>query len=284
MTCNLTKQWLRSKPQKLTVRHIWWLALLGLFAGCTNSAPPIAAPPTAVTAEDGSADELAVQAHPRQTDFQIKLILDAVSVSSPSYPQQLFDNGFADLALQPDQQWQQSRGLDVVAELAPIQALRLRSMPFKATATIETVIGQRTVSCAGLWLDNGETPQAGIKTIEPIPQSTAEDPAENALTSTDAGDDNVLRCRLPAEVETVAGLRAVLKITSAVQTDVWVVPVAALNYDENTGASFITVTQDNGSTQQINLKVGPTDGVVRVVEGAQLDSAMVLQTDNEASQ
>jgi hypothetical protein len=132
----------------------------------------------------------------------------------------------------------QAPGIDVVVDLLPIQYLRYQSLEFSGQAIIETVIGQRQVSCAAVW-------------VQPSQPSASGGPYE-------------LRCRLPGHVETAAGLRAQVKLKSALYEDVVVVPNVYVGYDEATDGYFITVIE-NGSERRLPITVGVTDGVVRIV-------------------
>lgn len=124
-----------------------------------------------------------------------------------------------------------SQGFDVVVELSPLQSLRFRSARFTGVASVETVLGPRSVRCVAMWLE----------------------PAEDKL-----------HCRVPAYAETVGGLRASLVIQSVTQPNVIVVPNLALTYDESSDGYQITVI-DNGKSQTMPVDVGVTDGVARVV-------------------
>lgn len=126
-------------------------------------------------------------------------------------------------------------GIDVVAELLPLQYLRYRTMLFSGVASIETIIGQRSVPCAALWVEIS----AG-------------------------GTAYQLRCRLPAYVETAAGLRARLILTSKVYRDVVVVPNFYVGYDRKHDGYYVNIIED-GVERRVPITVGITDGVVRVV-------------------
>lgn len=126
-------------------------------------------------------------------------------------------------------------GIDVVTELLPLQYLRYRSIAFSARASIETVIGQRSVACAALWVQISE-----------------------------GGTPYELHCRLPAHVETAAGLRARIVLTSKTYHDVVVVPNFFVGYDRRHDGYFVNLIED-GRVREVPITVGITDGVVRVV-------------------
>lgn len=136
-----------------------------------------------------------------------------------------------------------TKGIDVVVVLTGIQELRLSSLTISGQATVETVAGQRTVSCQALWTEDDVT-------------------TDPAATDTGDGISAQLRCRLPQVVETVPGLRAQLHVTSATIAGALVVPDTMLGYDQ-TGYT-VTLRQD-GRNITVPVDVGPSDGVVRVV-------------------
>lgn len=129
-------------------------------------------------------------------------------------------------------------GIDVITPLTPLQTLRYSATPFVGTATVETVVGARNVDCVALWID----------TVD------GEDGAASQL-----------HCRLPSHVETAAGLRAQLKIQSAVREDVVVVPNMYLKYDE-AADGYVILVDDDGKATPYSVLAGITDGVVREVE------------------
>jgi hypothetical protein len=126
-------------------------------------------------------------------------------------------------------------GIDVVTELLPLQYLRYRSIPFSGRASIETIIGQRSVPCTALW-----------------------------VRISGGGAPYELHCRLPAYVETAAGLRARIVLTSRTYRDVVVVPNLSIGYDRKRDGYYVNIVED-GVVRKIPITVGITDGVVRVV-------------------
>ena len=140
-----------------------------------------------------------------------------------------------------------SVGIDVVVDLTPIQGLRYQSLSFSGRATVETVVGEREVACEAVWAEPGTPGELGA--------------AEGADVDATASQ---LHCRLPAHVETAAGLRAQLALESEAFPDVVVVPNIYVGYDTLTDGYVITVDED-GTPRTIPVDVGVTDGVVRVI-------------------
>lgn len=139
-----------------------------------------------------------------------------------------------------------SPGIDLVATLSGLQDLRFRSAAFTGTATVETVLGQRTIPCAWLWLAA---------------------PAASGGSAGDAGDQapgTQLRCRLPASAETAPGLRARLTIASAPVRHAIVVPNRYLQYSLKADSYTVSVRR-GGAVKQVEIAVGATDGVARVI-------------------
>jgi hypothetical protein len=131
-------------------------------------------------------------------------------------------------------------GIDVVVGLLPIQYLRYSAITFSGEATVETLVGQRQVPCAAVW-------------VQPGGQAAAS-----------SGTPYELHCRLPGYVQTAAGLTAQLILRSARYRDVVVVPDIDVSYDQATDGYFIDVVE-NGRTHRLPVTVGMTNGVVRVV-------------------
>lgn len=137
-------------------------------------------------------------------------------------------------------------GIDLVATLTGLQDLRFRSAAFTGTATVETVLGQRTIPCEWLWVA-GPTPAGD--------------------SSADTGDKaaaSQLHCRLPASAETAPGLRAKLTIASAVVKDAIVVPNRYLQYSPKADSYTVSVRR-GGDVRKVKVAVGATDGVARVI-------------------
>lgn len=135
-----------------------------------------------------------------------------------------------------------SPGLDVVVPLKPLQELRYRALDFDGKATVETVLGQRRSRCVAVWL-------------EALP--TASDGAEQGASS-------AVHCRLAADVETAAGLPAVLNLTSVRQDDVLAVPLIYIGLDK-AGKNYIARLREGGTIRDQPVVVSSTDGVRRVI-------------------
>lgn len=125
-------------------------------------------------------------------------------------------------------------GVDVVVDLLPIQYLRYQALAFSGRASIETIIGQRVVACAAVWVQPG------------------------------SGSAYALRCRLPSYVETAAGLRAQVMLRSERFENVVVVPNLFVEYVEAIDGYAINVVVD-GEERRVPITVGATNGVVRIV-------------------
>lgn len=130
-------------------------------------------------------------------------------------------------------------GLDVVADLSPLQTLRYEGMAFAGAADVETVVGQRKVECQAVWL-------------------SAKDDGE------DAGAGSRVHCRLPDNAETVAGIPAVMTLASPKLTDVIAVPYLFVGLDA-AGEDYVVNVFEGDSTVERPVVVGVTDGVRRVI-------------------
>lgn len=139
------------------------------------------------------------------------------------------------LALESGRPLIRAPGIDVVSALLPVQYLRYRSIPFSGRASIETVIGQRSLPCAALWVE-----------------------------SSGGGTPYELHCRLPAYAETAAGLRARIVLSSKIYRDAVVVPNLFVGYDRRHDGYYVNIVED-GRVRKVPITVGITDGVVRIV-------------------
>lgn len=138
-------------------------------------------------------------------------------------------------------------GIDVVVGLTPLQDLRYQSLQFSGRAVIETVVGQREVPCEAVWIARPEVSQTQ---------------ADNSTDVADVASD--LHCRLPRYVETAPRLRARVVLESEHHRDAVVVPNVYVGYDPASDGYYITVMRD-GRRSTVDVTVGPTDGVVRVI-------------------
>lgn len=129
-----------------------------------------------------------------------------------------------------------SVGLDAVVLLSPLQVLRYGGFTFRGTLTVETIFGQRTARCAALW-------------IEPASASSSQ---------------ATLHCRIPADVETAAGLPLTVTLTAAPMKSVIAVPAIYVGLDAR-GLNYIVRVHTRTTDETRTIVVGPSDGVVRVV-------------------
>lgn len=133
-------------------------------------------------------------------------------------------------------------GVDVVVALTPIQHLRYRSLLFAGQSEVETVVGVRQVPCAAVWIEN----------------RVGDVGADGEVTSAR------LRCRLPRAVETVAGLRARLILSTEPIADALVVLNTYIGYDAAADGYFLII-REGGTERRVPVLVGATDGVRRVI-------------------
>ena len=121
-------------------------------------------------------------------------------------------------------------------------------MAFQAQGSVETVLGQQRVGCSALWIVSGD-PKTGI---------------------------GELHCRLPASVETAAGLPGILTLEAAEQRSVIAVPLRYVGLDES-GANYVVSVVKGGTSVSRPVVVGPTDGVRRViVSGVQAGDVLAV--------
>jgi hypothetical protein len=135
-------------------------------------------------------------------------------------------------------------GLDVSATLNPLQELRLRAQPLSGKALVETAFGQRKTRCHAMWFTHAE-------------------------------DRSQLHCRLGQDVETVAGLPAVLVVTSRTIPDALVIPGIYISSD-NAGNNYLAWVSKDGRAVAHPVVVGPTDGVRRVIVKGIAEGSVVL--------
>lgn len=79
-----------------------------------------------------------------------------------------------------------------------------------------------------------------------------------------AGPPSQLHCRLPSYVETGEGLPTRITLTSRLERNVAVIPNTYIQYDRATDGYYVNII-DQGQKQKLPITVGPTDGVVRVI-------------------
>jgi hypothetical protein len=151
-----------------------------------------------------------------------------------------------------------SAGLDAVVPITPLQELRYRSLTFTGTVTLETVFGQRSAPCVSVWLES-----AG-------PTASTGDPAADQSSQAE------LHCRIPADVETAPGLPLTVALTSPTMNDLLAVPAIYVGLDSQ-GRNYVVRVRKAGHWVAKPVVVGPSDGVVRVIE-AGLSEGDVLTT------
>lgn len=123
----------------------------------------------------------------------------------------------------------QTPGTNAASDLTPNQRLRTMGEQFTGEATVETIIGKRTVPCVSIW------------TVE-----------------------SKLQCRLPAYIETAPGLRASVTVKSLTIPGALVVPNTYLYYSNETANYMVNLILD-GTTTPTPVTIGPTDGIVTVI-------------------
>lgn len=138
----------------------------------------------------------------------------------------------------------QSSGLDAVVPITPLQELRYRSFQFNGTVTLETVFGQRTARCVAVWLEAGVAGAAGQAEQQP--------------------GQGQLHCRIPADVESAAGLPLTVTLTARTLPGVLAIPAIYVGLDRD-GKNYIVKARRGGEWTDIPVVVGPSDGVVRVI-------------------
>lgn len=137
-----------------------------------------------------------------------------------------------------------NQGLDVVVPLKPLQELRYRGLRLNGTATVETVLGQRQSDCVAVW-------------IQPIAAAAADSGSEPTASA-------AVHCRLAADLETAAGLPAVLTLASVRQSDVVAVPLIYIGLDK-IGENYVARVRRGAAFVEQPVVVGSTDGVRRVI-------------------
>lgn len=152
-------------------------------------------------------------------------------------------------------------GTDLSVPLSPLQTLRYRSMPFSGNATVETILGQQQVPCIATWI---VAAGAGSK-------------ADNS-ESTAGADSSELRCRLPEYIETAPGLRGQLTVQAVTIKKATLVPNLALSFDSKTHEWVVTIER-NGRPERVVVTVGATDGVLRVVEGVEAGTSLLIPSE-----
>lgn len=128
------------------------------------------------------------------------------------------------------------QGLDLAADLSPLQVLRYESSAFTGEASVETTLGQQHVACVAVWITPGKESGGGAR----------------------------VHCRLPDSVETTAGIPGVLGLRTAAQRSALAIPVRYVGLDA-TGRDYVVQVSTGSSTRTQPVTVGATDGVRRVL-------------------
>lgn len=128
-------------------------------------------------------------------------------------------------------------GIDAVIELTAIQDLRLQGVELQGSATVETVLGVRSIACVALWVDPADV---------------------------EVGSPARLHCRLPASTETVPGIPVTVRVQSLLMADVIAVPNVYFGFDPDSDAYTLTYVYD-GQELTVEVDVSVTDGASRVV-------------------
>lgn len=150
----------------------------------------------------------------------------------------------------------ESQGLEVQANLTPIQSLRLKSVEFSADTSLETTSGVQTFTCESIWVSTASANQLILDELVPV---------DEAVT---------VHCRLPDNIETVPGVEATLSMKSQVIEKATVVPAISVQYVQSLQEFAVCVAED-GEPALVPVIVGPTDGVVRVVYSGVTDGTVL---------
>lgn len=137
-----------------------------------------------------------------------------------------------------------SSGLDAVVPITPLQELRYRSLSFGGTVTLETVFGLRTAPCVAVWLEQVSGQATDVAGMGP---ASAE-----------------LHCRVPADVESAAGLPLTVTLKARPMPHVIAIPAIYVGLD-GAGKNYVVKVRDGVRWVERPVVVGPSDGVVRVV-------------------
>lgn len=165
---------------------------------------------------------------------------------------QTIDAPFAGVVdVRPDGSVHIEAGLVVEATVDPLQALRLDSGERVGSVALETITGPRSVRCTSVDLVSRPGGESG-----------------------DA-ETTVARCTPMSTVDSVAGLPTTLSVTVDLGTNVLVLPDAAISYGPD-GASTVELVTE-GSTETVPVELGPSDGVLRVVEGLDEGATVMVE-------
>lgn len=151
-------------------------------------------------------------------------------------------------------------GLVVVAQLTPVQALRLLGVELTAVSMVETPSGRSNQACVSFGTGVGVGGEA----------SAGEAPAPETSTEVDSvgGDATeysayAATCQLAPGAPTVAGLPAKLRVEAPTIKNAVVVPESAIRYRDDTGTAYVEVNGDK--PREVDVVLGPSNGLRRVV-------------------
>jgi len=133
------------------------------------------------------------------------------------------------------------KGLDIVASISGIQALRARSGYSQSYSLVETIVGTQNAPCLAFWVDSPDS--------------------DSASTDTGSVGTFTAHCRISSIIETSPELSAQLSIEGDVTRGAVTVPHTYIKLDENSKSYFVEM--EDGSSRPI--EVGASDGVRRIV-------------------
>lgn len=100
-------------------------------------------------------------------------------------------------------------------------------------------------------------------------------PSEQTGPAPQAGSEVVVRCFVPSDQKVFVGLNGELKVVIAELSDALVVPAGAVQMTSGTTGTA-TVVKDDGSEEQRELELGPSDGAIIVVTKGLSEGEKVL--------
>jgi multidrug efflux pump subunit AcrA (membrane-fusion protein) len=100
-------------------------------------------------------------------------------------------------------------------------------------------------------------------------------PSEETGPAPQAGSEVVVRCFVPSDQKVFVGLNGELKVVIAELSDALVVPAGAVQMSSGTTGTA-TVIEDDGTEEQRDLELGPSDGAIIVVTKGLSEGEKVL--------
>lgn len=164
-------------------------------------------------------------------------------------------------------------GLVVVAQLTPIQALRMLGVDFTAVSMVETPSGRSNQGCV-----NFVTGASLAGAPGGVVSAESEVSAEGDTAGGDVIESSAYSavCELASGVPTVAGLPAKLRVEGPELRDAVVVPESAIRYRDDTGAAYVEL--DGRGPREVEVVLGPSNGLRRVVTSG-IDPGMSIVVD-----